>query len=189
MAKAFVKLDLKPLRKFSRGLHDGLNNGTGPFGKMMEKWGLRYLTFLQRKFRENSGGGGGWKPLSPKTLEKEHPKTRAGILPRGSPHFVRRIGILRISGAIYRSLFKGESGNLFRRVGNKLQVGVGGPGRHPNADGMTVAGLVMIHNNGATMKDHSIPRRPIILEPDAATVAAMKQDVAPAVQDMLRRAS
>jgi hypothetical protein len=189
MPKAFVKLDLRPLQKFRNGLHDGLNNGTGPFGTMMEKWGLRYLAFLQRKFRENSAGGGGWIPLSPKTLEKEHPKTRAGILPRSSPRFVRRIGILRISGAIYRSLFKGESGNLFQRRGNRLFVGVGGGGRHPNAKGLTVAGLVMIHNNGASAGDHDIPRRPIILEPDAATVAAMKQDVAPAAQEMMRRAS
>jgi hypothetical protein len=188
MPKAFVKLDLRPLQKFSKGLHDGLNHGTGPFGTMMEKWGLRYLAFLQRKFRENSAGGGGWRPLSPKTLAKEHPKFREGIVSRSSPRFVRRIGILRISGAIYRSLFKGESGNLFHRVGNKLQVGVGGPGRHPNAD-VTVAGLVMIHNNGSTAGGKNIPRRPIILEPDAATVAAMKQDVAPAAQEMLRRAS
>lgn len=188
MARAFVKLDLRPLQKFRKGLHDGLNSGTGPFGTMMEKWGLRYLAFLQRKFRQNSSGGGDWKPLSPKTLAKEHPKTRAGILPRSSPRFVRRIGILRISGAIYRSLFRGESGNLFQRRGNRLFVGVGGPGRHPNAD-VTVAGLVMIHNNGAAGKEHDIPRRPIILEPDAATVAAMKQDVAPAAQEMMRRAS
>jgi hypothetical protein len=165
---AFVKLDLRPLQKYRRGLHDGLQSGRGPFGTMVERWGLRVQAFWQRKFRQNSSGGGDWPPLAPATIAADKR---------------RRNGILRITGAIYRALFRGESGSLFQRRGNRLFVGLGGPGRHPGTE-VTVAGLAMIHNEGK-----GVPKRQIIYPPDAATVAAMKQDVAPASAEMIRRAS
>lgn len=169
MPKAFVKIRMKGLRGVRAQLRTGLSGGRTPAFQMLENWGLAALTFLQKRFRKFSAGGGDWKPLAASTLKAD----------KG-----RRLGILRKTSAIYFALFKGSAGNVFQVVGRFIRIGFGGPGRHPGSE-ISVAGLAIIHNTGAG----NVPQRKIIVNPDLATVNQMKIDARNAFREMIRKAS
>lgn len=141
--------------------------------QMYDRWGQRIESQWQKDFLRNSAGGGGWAPLAASTVAADKYKKRSG----------RRLGILRITSALYLALFRNRAGHLFEITPKGVRVGVGGSARHPGSE-ISVAALAQIHNNGGG----HVPKRTILTLPTPATTEQMKQDAREAVAEMLRRA-
>jgi hypothetical protein len=166
MASRFVNLNLKPIRRFRKALRAEID-GHGGADDLLTTWGRRYLAFLREKFRVNRSGGGSWPPLKETTTK----------------HAKGRIGILYLTGAIFNALRQGMPGNMFRKIGFGIRVGVGGPAKHPGTD-LTIAQLAMIHNDGAG----NVPKRQIIYRPDRALYNLLRRDTGRVMRRLAREA-
>lgn len=167
-----VRLDLLPLQTLRKRVSADLRGaGGGPISQaLLRDWPRRFFGFQQREFRRNSSGGGDWPPLSPATLGARRSQGRRG----------RRI--LRVTDAIYGALFPGRPGNVIRRVGvGGIEMGIGGGARHPEA-GMSIGRLAEIHHGGAG----NVPARPVMRPIDVATAGQMFNDMAAAMQKLVR---
>jgi hypothetical protein len=169
MASKILKfiLNLEPLQRFKSQVTMDLNGGgQGSIGKAMrEEWPRRYFDFLRRRFRQNSAGGGDWQALSPVTLSKDLGRTPSGKRKR-------RRGILRVTDTLYNALTPGNAGNIIVHLKNGVRCGIGGSARHPTR-GITFRALTKIHQEGTA----TIPARPIVVEPDQATINTMQNDM------------
>jgi len=180
MAKT-VRTNIDPLKALARELHDAPRSG--PVDAMFKQWGTRYLAFTRRRFVAFSGGGGDWPDLAPSTKKaRRGPTSRkkvrrrkgAATTTRGSG---RKFAILRDTGTLLAALDVGAPGNRFDRLPDGIEVGFGGPSRHPKGKA-TIADIARFHNQGAG----KLPQRKIIVPPDSPTVEGMRQDGVRAVQ-------
>lgn len=130
------------------------------------QWGIRYLAWTKKLFVKNSGGGGEWKPLKRKRK-------------RGS---LASAKILRDTGTLLKALTVGAAGNLFKVLSNGVQVGFGGPTRHPEGK-MSIADIAKAHQNG----EGNLPKRKILHAPDQTLIRQMLGDLARAYNKLGRK--
>lgn len=157
-----VKLNLRPLDR----LVDKVVNGKGPMRDVYTQWAARYRAFARARFVKLGRGGGDWAPLAEST-KRQRRKARRGY--KGS----RKFTILRDTDTLFNALHPQleNPGALKKHLRDGIRVGYGGSARHPKGK-MTIARLAEIHHRGL---GHN-PARPIIVEPDRATLNRMKKD-------------
>lgn len=206
MITATVHLRLQGIQTLADTVRRGLQgSGVGQsvgelvLRRMLKQWGVRYIEFVRRRYMRlsRSNGGGEWPPLSPITIAKRRQGKRGTSRVRDpvTREFVRGAGtaaILVDTGSLIAALNIGAPGNLFRNMSNgRLRVGFA-PTRHPGKPGeasiLTFAEIATIHNFGRRGTPR-IPARPILVAPDAATVAGMVSDTKRAVTDAIRIAA
>jgi hypothetical protein len=154
--RATVVINLRGMDAYRRGLDGGRQ-----MRKVTTQWAARYRAFLQERFVRFSKGGGSWPALAPSTVARR----REG----GS------VAILRDTGTLFAALspgFSGQPGAFEKHDGLKVTVGFGGPGGHPTAP-VSVADLAKFHHFGLG----NLPKREIIVKPDAKTLRGMSQDM------------
>jgi len=172
-----TRMNLSGFKKFRAKVKQGLRGGgTGPIDNMLKAWGARYLTFVRRRYSKFSRGGGDWKPLAESTKKArrgggKRRKTRSArattkTTSRGSG---KKFAILRNTGVLLKALTIGASGNLFKRRAGGIQVGFGGPAKHRGGKAK-IADIAAYHNTGGK----NLPKREILVKPDARTIRAMK---------------
>lgn len=193
MSKTGVKLDLNPLLTFSQRLA----NVAGSFRAMTLRWAARYRGFARARFVRFAQGGGDWPRLAPSTLaarrrrtakgrlfvtdkktgkrRKRKFRTGASSLLSQAPRILWDKGLLL--GAL-RPQFVVGRGQLQEQLRNGIRVGYGGPTKHPNGDGATIADIAHFHQTG----EGTVPVREIIVEPDMVTTQGMVRDLEWAVE-------
>ena len=124
-----------------------------------EKW-LRRIARRMRsqwfhRFDRFSRGGGNWP-----STKRSRGRNRAKIL-RKTQTLIKALS----------PVFRGLAGQWEKIRGNSVETGYGGSARHPEAK-MTVLSLARIHNDGLGI----VPRRQIIVQPNAETRRLMIQD-------------
>jgi hypothetical protein len=154
-----VEIRLDGLKQFGRTVHsDVRNRSSGPIRDAIVQWGVRYRSFVMRRFVRYSRGGGDWAPL------------KAGRA-RGA---LSAAAILRDTGLLLGALnpeFVSSPGALQEGIPFGVRVGYGGPGRYPS--GASIADIARFHQLGEGYN----PKREIIVKPDAATISRMADDM------------
>ncbi len=184
-----VRISTEGIDKLLKILRQG-QFGAGPIYDMFRQWTARYSAFVRRRFVKFSRGGGDWKPLKASTIRARRgpirrrtrsSRARTKTTTRGS---AGTVAILRDTGTLFKALTIGAPGNLHVRIKNGVRYGFGGParytrrGRRKKAGGQaTISDIGVFHNSGAGRN----PKRLILAEPDARTLAAMKRDTTAAV--------
>jgi len=183
-----VLLDVRGFDRFRRRFERGLRGNAGPIDDMFKKWGRRYLTFARRRFVRMSRGG--WKPLAPSTIRarrgpestrRKKARRRVGTAKTTTRVGAGKVAILRDTGTLLAALTVGRPGNLFKRIPYGVRVGFGGPSRHPKGKA-TIADIAGFHNQGKG----KLPKREIIVKPDARTVQGMRRDTLTAARKVGR---
>lgn len=199
MIQVRVQIDAGGLDVLAESVARGLRSasptgGQVHFRRMLKRWGVRYLEFTRRRYYRlaRSGGGGEWPPLSPVTIARRR-QGRAGSSRVRDPvtgQMVEGVGIAAIlidTASLIAALNIGAPGSLFKETENgTLRVGFA-PVKHPGEDSgpLTFAEIARIHQFGAGR----IPARPILVAPDATTLAGMASDAKRAVSDAIRVAA
>ncbi len=168
MIQATVKVNLEPLKRFGASVSAGMSGGTGPIRDAFVQWAARYRGFVRERFDKYSKGGGDWPPLAESTKRK-----RRG--PRKGHKGSRSFSILRDTGTLFNALtptFTAAPGQLQENIPFGIRVGYGGPAKHPSG-AASIADLAAFHQTGAGR----LPKREIIVAPDARTLAAMAGDM------------
>lgn len=158
MLQVKVLLNLKGLTKF----YDSLGHNTPAVVKTLKQWGVRYRSFVQRRFDLFSKGGGNWPPLKPATIARRRKGPGQG-----------KIAILRDTGTLFRALnpVLGQPGSLEEIRPFAVVLGFGGASVHPNGKA-TIADIASFHNAGAG----HLPKRQIIVMPSRELLRDMAGD-------------
>lgn len=158
-----VRLDLKPLEKFSAQFQKQLGSTSfkGPIGTMFKQIGVVYLGYTRRRFVKMSRSG--WAPLKQ--------KRRRGALSKAL--------VLRDTGILLNALTVNQPGNLLKKIDSGVRVGFGGPARHSGGRA-TIGKIAFYHDTGAG----NLPKRQILAEPDAKTYTTMKRIIQKAVNKL-----
>lgn len=176
MITATVKIDLSALKHFKDKLNKDLRAGgqiTGgsPINNAIKQWGVRYRSFIRERFIIYSRGGGNWPPLKPLTIKRKLKGKKKG-----------KSSILIDTGQMFAALdpiFTSKPGALNEKIPFGVRIGYGGPGVYTKKYGgaVTIADVAHFHQTGAGR----LPKREIIVPPDAKTVELMTQDMNRAV--------
>ena len=159
-----VRVNIRPLER----LADKIRRGSGPLREVYLQWAVRYRAYAHRRFGRLSRGGGDWPPLAESTKRRRR-KARRGH--KGPRSFATHIDTGTLRGALDPNIE--NPGSLRRLLRKGVRVGYGGGARHPKAKRLTIAKLAEIHHKGLGR----VPRRRIIVKPDANTVQRMKRDL------------
>lgn len=156
--KTTVTLNLHGLRRFRETLEADLRHGgNGPIRDALHEWAVLLARFLTRRWYE----GDNWKALKPATVAR---KLKQGLLPY----------ILRATDQMFQAFapeLARKPGRVTQDVPFGVRVGFGGGMRYPHSTAkMSIAQLAMIHQLGLG----NVPVRKIIVPPDAATRAKMR---------------
>ena len=157
-----VHIDLTRLYRFRRQV----TSGTGPIKKAFKQWAFRYRGYVRTRFVRFSRGGGNWRKLKR--------KRKRGAL--------ANVAILRDTGTLFAALqpvFQNSPGAIEEDIQFGIRVGYGGPHRHPSGGRASIADIASFHQTGAGY----LPTRTIIVKPDAATTAAMANDMRKALSE------
>lgn len=149
--KTEITVNIPGLHKF----RSQVKKGGGQIRVAYDRWALRYRAFVQRRFDKFSRGGGDWPAL---------------VSRKGS--------ILRDTNTLFTALtptLNAPSGSINKLIEGGIEVGYGGGGSHPG--GPTISELAYWHQTGAGNN----PVREIIVQPDAATIRGMVEDMQKAV--------
>ena len=165
MVRTRFKLSDAGFRKLEK-LNGGAN---GAWRSTLKKMAKRYEGFTKRWFATE--GGGSWPDLK-ETTKKRRRKGRG----RGGPKVLVDTGVLR------RSLIIGDTGNYLRYGRFSVEYGFANK-RHPEARGLTIRKLAVIHQEGSSKRN--LPARPILVEPDSQTKRAMVNYVRQGERKML----
>lgn len=144
----------------------------------------RYLGFIRRRFDNAGKGDGTWKPLSLSTMLARLRKRKGSaqklrsalrkVDKKGGLHGAKRLEsavaltgasftILRDTSTLFNSLTTGAPGSTQRESPNHISVG-------------TAVFYAKYHQKGSVMR--RLPQRTILVQPDQATAAAMREDIA-----------
>jgi hypothetical protein len=162
-----VRINLEPLKLLEKVPRSVYN-----------QWAARYRSFAQERFVKFSRGKGTWPPLAPSTIARRRKGRgrRRDAQGRAIGKRARVVAILRDTGTLFAALdvhFTRNPGQLQKDLPHGVQVGFGGPGKHPKAP-MSVADLASIHHFGLGR----VPARPIIVDPPNKVLNQMSTDVA-----------
>lgn len=167
---AFLKFEVRndtAINKIVRSI----NAGNKHIKAMVSQWAARYRTFSQRRFVQQSKGGGEWPPL-------KHGRSRGS---KDNALILRDTGLML--GAL-NPKFINAPGQLQRPLSGSSEIGIrvgfGGSGSYQT--GQTVAQVSEWHQIGAG----NLPVRRILVNPDARTIAAMEQDAQRAITNIAR---
>jgi len=166
-----VNLDVSQQVRNLKQMRAALNTGTAEIKTMVKQWAARYRTYSQKRFIEQSAGGGDWPPL--KRARK-----------RGS---LESALILRDTGLMLGALnpvFTGAPGQLEELDGSHpigIRVGFGGGAAYQT--GARVADVSEYHQTGAG----NLPVREILVQPDSQTLQGMEKDADRAIGKMVAR--
>lgn len=180
---------------------------TGHLERCFRRWAMRYRSFAQRRFARLSRGGGEWAPLKPATIRRRRTgrgeyhlgRTRGAALQKlkrmargaegddGKTIRIQKriaavlgnVAILRDTGALFAALqptLDTSTAAIEEIVQRGIRVGYGGPHRHPKGKA-TIADIAAFHDTGAGR----LPKRQIIVDPDAATQRGMATDLENAI--------
>lgn len=188
--KPQIRIDDKGLRKFAREFQLQLQRGrAGPIRDMYAQWGVRYLSFVERQFVNQSEGGGYWPALSASTMKARRQGTKnrtASTTGKVDRRFKKRYTgdpqILRDTGTLLGALSIGKPGNLYKHENIGIRVGFD-MGQKRSDSGVSVGQLAAWHSTGAG----KLPARPILVEPDVQTRSGMMGDAERAVQTMMAK--
>jgi hypothetical protein len=175
MLEVTVQLDLRKLKKFRNELDKG--SSSPHILRVLKQWAARYRGFVQRRFDKFSKGGGNWPPLAESTKRGR----RKGTNKKAKVDFA----ILRDTGTLFAALnpsFSNAPGAIEKPTSFGVIVGYGGPGRYASGGRATVADIASFHNAGVGR----LPKRQIIVPPDAATTQGMISDMERALGKMAR---
>ena len=154
-----VRVDFSALVRWERVV--AARSGAVKVG--LRQWGVIYRAAMQERFVKFSMGGGNWRRLKASTIRRR----RQGI---GNSRFASVASILRDTGTLLAALnpvLSTGSKEEFTKFG--ITVGFGGTSKHPGSKGKTIKQIAEIHQSGLGR----VPKREIIVKPDAATVSVM----------------
>jgi len=163
-AIAVVTIGLKGWHEFRQAIKKDFREGSREFKEVNENWAEEYRRFLHTRYIKFSRGGGNWK-------KTKRPKKNSLIL--------------RETDTILRALtpvFQGLPGQFERHVDNGIEVGIGGPGKHPSSL-MTVGELALLHQEGVG----DLPVRTIVVRPPPSFERKMADDLEDGVKDVADR--
>jgi len=173
MITAYVEINLDRLNEFRSRVEAELKGSRkGPIHDAFIQWGARYRAYVSRRFKNYSRGGSDgtsprWKPL-------KHPRKHG----RGK---YKKASVLIDTGVLWASLsatFK--PGFKQRRVAYGLNVGFGGPHRHPKGKA-TIADIGTFHHFGKGR----LPQRKIIVKPPKKVQRQMRDDLQRGIDRLL----
>jgi hypothetical protein len=174
---ATVRVDLRPLQRFRAQVDRDLRgSGNGPIRQALKQWAVRYMTFIQRRYRANSRGAGEWPDLAESTKRR-----RRG--PRRGRGGARKFSILIDTGTLFAAtdpIFQRKPGQLQDDIPFGVRVGFGGPAGHPGGRA-TIADIASFHQTGAGR----LPRREILVPPTETVMRQMGSDMSRAVSRMI----
>ena len=164
--KTRVNVNLSKLNKFRDVVSQDLRGGgTGPIRKALKQWAYRYRAFSRRRYLKNSKGGGGWPALKKGTIARRRKKSTAILIDTAA----------MLGG--FDPEFTSKPGQVEETIPFGIRVGVGGKGNHPG--GISMGELYRIHHFGEGV----VPSRTLIVEPDEATIKAMRNDMQRALKE------
>jgi len=188
MVSLTVNLKLDGLAKFKQAV----DFGAGPIRDAIRQWAYRYRTWAQRRFDSYSKGGGDWPALALTTIRGRRKgknwgknKKRSSLARDTLNEFGRGAGalvsaggtvsILRDTGLLFMALapaFIGTPGAIQEDLPFGVKVGYGGSQTHGQSK-TTIAGIAAFHQTGGG----KLPKREIIVAPDAVIVERMAKDM------------
>lgn len=170
-----VVWDLKGLRQLQKFL-----KGNDPlFRKTMTSIGTLYQVFTDKRYDKFSKGGGTWRKLKPKTVERKSKKGGGRGTARATVNQRRTGGptaILVDNGILKNSLRSAGAVKMVKR--KTIRVGFSTTRQHEGT-GLTMAELADIHQRGL---GKGLPKRPIFVEPDSATKKRMRRAIMIAIE-------
>lgn len=206
MIESKVKIELNGLRKFVDYINRRLQGEhVKDLVPLYKKWSARYRSFAQRRYRDQSKGGGEWPPLAAATKLARARRTlsrarrQAHVQAQGAnPNFEKIRRMLKTAAAKFkkektRIALGGGVFSILRDTGtlfNTLNITAPGKG-YIEVDvpgGVEVGyggGAGHPAGNGRTIADivrfhhfggKHLPVRQIIVNPDEKTVAGMAKD-------------
>jgi hypothetical protein len=172
-----VEVDLSGIKRLARQI----DFGHPTLDKGWKQAAYVFRSFTQRRFSNFSRGGGNWAPLAESTIKGRRKGKGSRKFKKGS------VAILIDTGLLFGGVqpaFVNAPGQFeqLRRFG--IEVGYGGPGRYPEGDA-TVTDIAHFHQTGAGR----LPKREIIVEPDAHTFRQMVGRLQLAVNKLTREAN
>ena len=195
-----VRIDVSGLRAMLRKL-----DATPPspiVAKMYKQWAVRYRRGTRRRFLNASRGDGTWAPLAESTIRRRRHGGGAvnanGKIRRisgGGKRGVKamrkalasgggQVAILRDLNKLYDAtepVFGNAPGAWEQLVRHGIQVGFGGPARHPSGTA-TIADIAAFHQFGGP----KLPKREILVSPNAQTMQGMEGDAVRAMSALVR---
>jgi len=164
--KGGVVVEIQGIKKYREALARTGADDSGAIERCKTRMAARWRAFIQARWETYSRGGGNWKPLKP------------GYRPGGA--------ILRDTSTMFAAVSpvaRGMPGQLEESTGVlSVAVGFGGPARHPTARNLSIADLAEVHQLGLG----SVPQRKIIVAPDPATRAGMRDDCERMTKELTR---
>lgn len=144
-----TEVDLSDLDRYIKEKTRAFSNLSQPseLSQAFEKLGEEYLSNVQKRFLRYSDGGGDWAPLALSTIRKRKAAGQYSRKKKGSKTTLQ-FAILRATGALYASLFRGDVNNIFQLKKDALEVGSKDP-------------KINFHHEG----NQHLPRRRVIVAP------------------------
>lgn len=162
MIKATVAVRLRGLT----ALRKELISPRGPVRRALQSWELAYRAFVLKRFDRFSRGGGDWRDIKEET--KARKRSSAILVDRRYLRLGLQSGIGRISE--------------IQRTGSvTLNMGFTRSSKHKTS-GLTIAALATIHDRGLGV----VPRRRILVPPDAQTRQRMAESLKRGALETLR---
>lgn len=147
-----LELDLSALER----LISDVDSGRGQVERGWKEVALVYRSFILRRFRNYSRGGGDWPALSSATIRA-----------KGSSVILIDTGLMI---AAINPVFSGVPGQLEELHSDRLGITVGfKQDSHSQSSNITIADIAAIHHLGLGR----VPPRQIIVEPDTTTMKQM----------------
>lgn len=190
MIHARIHLDITGRRNFERIQRAFARPAAQPILlAMLKRWARIYLGFSKERFDRlsKSGGGGEWDPLEESTIrQRRHGKggqRGAKAMRRAAATGGGQVSILRDTYTLYRALEPSihAVGRWEHVYPSGIEVGIGGADSHPGGEGLTIGRLAEIHQEG----QGRVPARPLLVEPNAATIRLMEREAALAVKQVI----
>jgi hypothetical protein len=174
MIQATVHVKLDGLGRFL----GEVDNPRGPIRAAFRQWAHRYRTFVQRRFKNYSRGGGDWPPLKRDRAHGRDRRARGRKLAESKES--AGASILYDTGTIFRALDPQMGpGGIQEDLPFGVRCGYGGPHAHPKGRA-TIADIAMFHDQGMGR----LPKRQIIVEPDRSTIISMTNDMERALRKL-----
>jgi hypothetical protein len=170
------RMDAEPLTRFLSDFAASLGQGTSNVhvrNGLQESQG-EYFHAMRDRFVAQSSGGGEWRELAPITQRE---RKRLGFNP-ARPILIR-LAIL------ITALRPGAPGSASEWTANSLRAGFGGSSIHPGygdkPPSLSIGDIAKIHQEGRGR----VPKRRILVEPDAQTLGNMRGPLVAAVQSIV----
>ena len=152
---AEVTKDLGDFEKLKR-----ITNPKSPeMRALFKRWAQWWRSDMFKRFDRYSRGGGDWKHT-----KRSQRRGRGRPIRAIAPSTIKQF-ILRDTHTLYKALspvYRNLPGQYQKLTGTGIEVGYGGPARHPKSKTKTVAQIAQFHQSGSGF----LPQRKVIVQPD-----------------------